>query len=377
MKSEHALAQLEVMRQRLLFFARSTVSRSPLYSALSTRVAEDDEILELLTAADGKDADAPLFFAAAQYLLRSAPRHRLAEYYPTLGGEKTADEKTWPAFRDFVTARSDAMLDLMRTRYVQTNEVRRAAVLHPAIASICALIGEPVALVEVGCSAGLLLAMENFRIRYRFEDGRVAIVQPEAPIRIDCPVTGVGFAPSTRPLSLAERIGLDRAPIDPSVDDPTWLESCVWADQPDRLALLRRALAVPPRVPVTFVQGDAIGGIRAALSRLPATRPVIVVTSWMVLYLADHQRTEFVAELGNLAAGRPLWWIDNGPYEDLVRVLPSGSDRGDADLAYAETGHGTLAIIDWNAGTPHPTVLATSEPHGASMRWLGRNGNEH
>ena len=57
--------------------------------------------------------------------------------------------------------------DLCATRMTQTNEAARAAVLRPAFGRAAELIGDkPMALVEIGTSAGLLLVPDRYRYRY-------------------------------------------------------------------------------------------------------------------------------------------------------------------------------------------------------------------
>ncbi|MEJ7585876.1 MAG: DUF2332 family protein [Acidimicrobiales bacterium] len=67
---------------------------------------------------------------------------------------------------------------------------------------------------------------------------------------------------------IAERVGLDRTPIDVTDDESVrWLEACVFPDRLDRLHRLQAAVALvrpdPPRVEA----GDAV----ADLARVAAT----------------------------------------------------------------------------------------------------------
>ncbi|MEV5837146.1 DUF2332 family protein [Nocardia sp. NPDC052112] len=78
------MIELECAKQRLRHFAETVLTRSPLCAVLSARAADDDEVAGLLTVGRDEDADAPLLFAAANYLLATMPQHRLARYYPNL-----------------------------------------------------------------------------------------------------------------------------------------------------------------------------------------------------------------------------------------------------------------------------------------------------
>ncbi|MEU4711176.1 DUF2332 domain-containing protein [Nocardia salmonicida] len=361
---------IQLAHERLRFFAESTTSRAPLYSLLSAFAADDPMMLGIVAAGDGRDADAPLLFAAVQHQLRRERGHHLASYYRTLGGFREPDKGAWHAFRDFVSERIEPTRRLLADRYVQANEVQRMGAIYPVLAAVCRSVSEPIALVELGCSAGLLLSPDRYRIRYRFSDGRAEVVQPSAPIGIDCVVDGNGFdVPRTR-VDLAERIGLDRRPAGSLPEDLEWLESCIWSDHPDRLTLLRSALK--SRVPeVEFVTGDVVADLHRVMQRVPNGRPIVVMTSWLLLYLSECARRSLCVQLTEIAAKRRLWWIDTGPYEELLPMLGAiEGQTSQADLTYRATGYGVVTAIEWEAGEPSPTPIAVTEPHGGSMRWL-------
>src|ERR1044072_9322544 len=155
-----AAATLEEIRQRLRWFAdEHAATISPLYSHLAGHAADDDEIAGLLTAADSLAAHPTLLLAAVQRVLQAEPFHELTHYYPSLGGPYGPDGGTWPSFRTFVLERAGRVRDLIATRITQTNEVRRAALLYPAVTMAATQAGKPVGLLEVGASAGLLLGL--------------------------------------------------------------------------------------------------------------------------------------------------------------------------------------------------------------------------
>ena len=69
----------------------------------------------------------------------------------------------------------------MRTRSIQTNEVGRSAALLPALAVVRAgalAVGDdrPLALVELGPSAGLNLLLDRYAVTYRRDGAVVATV---------------------------------------------------------------------------------------------------------------------------------------------------------------------------------------------------------
>ena len=108
--------------------------RSPRYEALALGVAGDADLLALL---DGLPAP-----KRKPNLLLASVRH--------VGGAIPSD---WHAFRETATTRWTEVRAAMLARSTQTNEPGRCATLLPLLAAL----PQPLALIEVGASAGLCL----------------------------------------------------------------------------------------------------------------------------------------------------------------------------------------------------------------------------
>lgn len=355
-------------KQRLRRFSIDCANTSPLYSWLSARAADDDRVARLLTAGNPESSVAPLLFAATQYLLSKHSDHPLAAYYPNLGGNAATTEQTWQAFRSFALGNSADIREVIGNRSIQTNELGRAALLYPALARASAASGDPIALIELGCSAGLLLAFDKHPIKYNLPDGTTRAVGPDTGgIQLHCRVHKHPLPPVDAPV-VAERIGIDRDPIDGA--DPEqrrWLESCVWADQPRRLARLRDALDQISTTPHTILRGDAVDTVGAAVQLIPARRTVVVVTTWSMLYLQLDRRHELLSEFSKISKHRPLLWIDNGPYEDGPALI----DPSHVDLVFSRTRQPTLASVTWSGGKARMRILARTDSFGRHLTWLG------
>ncbi len=365
-------SSLDTVRERLRRFAEyEAAEHSPLYSHLAAKAATDDDVAVLLTSASGNDAHPTLLFAAAHRLLQSDPVHPLTRYYPSLGGLDGPDERTWALFRGFVLERAEAMRELVATRFTQTNEVRRAAVLYPAVASVAKRVRGAVGLLEVGCSAGLLLGMDTFSYRYLREGGEQVTAGPaKAAVGLHCALSveeGAVFPALPRKVTVKARVGLDRSPVDASDEEElAWLEACVWADQPDRIRLLRTAAAAQRRIRPEFVAGDAVDDLAGAVERVPDELPLVVFTSHALPYLPATRRDDFVAALRDLSARRALWWVAMENYEAGLRHVLPGHD----ELSYARTGRTTLGVVSFEDGRANAEIKAVAVPHGQRMTWL-------
>jgi hypothetical protein len=367
-------ATLEEIRGRLRWFADDHAAAiSPLYSHLAGHAAEDDEIAGLLTAADAAAMDPTLLLAAVHRVLQSEPFHELTNYYPSLGGSYGPDAGTWPLFRTFVLERADRVRELIATRVTQTNEVRRAALLYPAVALAAKQAGKAVGVLEVGTSAGLLLGLDTYAYRYQTQQaGQLAAGPSRSPVGLHCALAlapGAALPPIPKRLVTTAKLGLDTHPVDLADEDEyAWLEACIWPDQPERLRLFGAAAAAQRRSPPELVTGDGVVDLPEAAARIPADVPLVVLTSNFLWLLDEDRRRAFVTALAGLAASRPLWWVSHDGYDaGLSHVLPG---RDDLRRREGEQTFGVLGLVRWSDGRPAATALARTAWHGERMEWL-------
>jgi hypothetical protein len=108
-------------------FAEHECDSSPLYRRLSLGIAEDPDLLAL--AAQAQNTPVPnLLLAAVHFLLLSGVTHPLANFF-----FNTSDRDPYPPFQDFCLQHRRQIEEIIRARLVQTNEVRRCALLLRAL----------------------------------------------------------------------------------------------------------------------------------------------------------------------------------------------------------------------------------------------------
>lgn len=241
-----------------------------IYAALCREIRHDGELLAMAAHAPTLQPPPNLLFGAVHYLLLGGEQHELREWYPTLtDGEARDPETIFPAFRDFCLAHRKRIEGLIETRLTQTNVVQRCSGLLPAFAEVYRAGGNmPLALVEIGVSAGLNLQWDRFHYRY---DDVCAWGDPASSVRIECELRGDVPLPSPpREIPVVWRRGIDIHPIDISDPDAVrWLRALVWPDHAGRQERLSAAidLALSLRPPV--LAGDAA----LLLPRLMAEAP--------------------------------------------------------------------------------------------------------
>lgn len=247
-------------------------------------------------------------------------------------------------FRSFVFEHSERLVELLRTKTTQTNEVGRCAALLPAL---CAIDG-PVSLVEVGTSAGLQLLMD----RYAYDYGSAGSVG-ESSLVLRAEARGGVPVPDRLP-EVVFRKGIDIAPVDVrDAEQVRWLEACVWADNEDRLTTLRAAIEIARADPPEIVQGDLVDEIERVLDealrgRRPwcSTRPSWCI--WMTI--------------GETSSPRSWRSVTSCGYRT--------KRRGSSDPCAGATGRRRRAEICFYLGRNGSDLLAYSDAHGRWVEWL-------
>jgi hypothetical protein len=293
---------------------------SPAYERLAEAVARDEEILRLLAGLPAAKQQPNLLFAVVRLL----------------GGPVD----TAGAFREFVTGNWARIAPEMLARATQTNEAGRCAALLPVLAAL----PQPLALIDVGASAGLCLYPDKYSYRYGSH-----VIGSAAPV-LDCDASGL-TPPASRPV-VAWRAGLDRNPLD--VTDPgdvAWLEALIWPEHAHRRERLRAAIAIAAADPARLVRGDGLAALPGLAAQAPAGATLVVYHSSVLYQVPPPER----ARLIELIRGLPGHWISI--------EAPHVVDLGDLPAPPDDALHNVLALD----GTP----LAWVRGHGQALTWFG------
>jgi hypothetical protein len=292
-----------------------------------------------------------LLLAAVHSIVLAEPDLELAAWYPSVTAEP-CDGDPYPAFAALCRSRRHEIEHLLSTRHTQTNEVARCALFVPTLAAIEREMG-PIALVDVGTSAGLNLLLDRYR--YVYEPG--GTVGAPSTVELTCEVRGDPPIPADLP-TIEQRRGLDRCPVDArDAAQSRWLEACVWPDQTDRFERLRAALALAREIVPEVHTGDALTAT-APLVASASAHPVVTNT-WVLNYLSGPERRAYVEALDACGRERDLSWVFvESPV--LVPELPGAEGR---DTASA------LVLVRWRDGRRTVDHLARCHPHGYWMQW--------
>lgn len=358
------------------------VSNSPLYAALCPLLAEDPTAIALYADVPGTQRRPNLLLAALHYSVLRDQTHGFAEWFKTVGGTKEAnDPELKTALSSFIAQRFGELKKLVVGGATQTNEVGRSALILPALAVLGEEQAKPVAIVEIGTSAGLNLRPDAYALNYRNADGTTTTVGPKnSTVQIETDTSqSVELLPyaALASLQLGSRIGVDLNPLDITDEfQARWLCALIWPDDTARFHRLRAAVDHAAANPIPIVQGDAVETVGAYISSVPVNEYPVVVTTWVLTYLTEPQRRAFAATLDAAAQTRDFAWIAMEhpayarglPWPEQVTAL-WGSESLDP-VAQTITKSGTpLVVHRYKGGIRSSEWIASVHAHGHWINW--------
>ncbi|WP_141013988.1 DUF2332 domain-containing protein [Nocardioides sambongensis] len=314
---------------------------SPTFTSWARAVTEDPELLAWIATLPGLKQQPNLVFAAARW-------HGVAAPGPYQG------------LRAALLGDDGSIRRTILTRATQTNEVGRLATLLPAMTAATGPFdrAHPIALVEVGASAGLCLYPDHWGYAWQRADSDDVLLGPEP--RLPCRVTGPAPLPH-QPPSISLRAGIDLNPLDVTdADAMDWLTTLVWPEQDERRERLRHAVGLAAADPPHLVVGDLLTELPALVERAASYGTVVVFHSAVIAYLPPDDRLRFDTMMRDLVAAGRCHWISN----EGKRVLPSVTATGPAT---PDQGQAFVLGVDGR-------MVARTHGHGRTLDWTARPG---
>ncbi|MET0304311.1 MAG: DUF2332 domain-containing protein [Microbacteriaceae bacterium] len=258
--------------------------RSALYEEWATGVATDAGVSGILARIPETHRQPPLVFAVTRLL--GAPETGFAE---------------WAAWLD---DHADAVVDEASRRSIQTNEPLRCAALLPALSTIRG----PLAMLEIGASAGLCLYPDRYSYRY---DGGPDLdpSDGESTVVLRSALRG---RPRIALPDIVWRAGIDLEPLDAADPaDRRFLSTLVWPGETGRAERIGAALDIVAADPPLLVRGDGSDPdtVRAAAALAPEGATLVVTTPGVLPHIPRAGRERLIAAVRELDAV----WISIDP----------------------------------------------------------------
>lgn len=343
---------MEDLSEAFTWYADWAEGISPLYERLTRETAEDQTLCDIASEAPSDQPPPQLFLAAVHALLLRGSEHRLAAFYPTCSDDPVdpATRDPFPAFREFCLANEARIREIVSSRRVQTNAVGRSAILFPAFQHVVTAGAQPpLALVEIGASAGLNLYWDRFQYKY---EGYGAYGNLDSPIQIESGVQGDIDPPLSHTIpDVGYRVGVDLDTLDVTDSaDIHWLRALVIPDQQWRHQRLEAAIKLVQDDPPRLREGDAVDVLPELLPKVPDNLELCVFSTHILYQLNEEQ----LKNLGNIlikhSQERPIHWLSNDPH--------------------AESNHMTYRYAALHKGVEEERQIAEHDSYGKWIRWL-------
>jgi hypothetical protein len=347
--------QLELLSRRFKTFAESECrNSSPLYEHLSQCIAADEEILALASHCRKGQPVPNLFLGAVHFLLLQGLSDPLTGFYPSLSSHASDPTAAYPAFRKFCLSHQTQIKEIVAARLVQTNEIRRCSYLLPAFSLVAALAHDrPLALLEIGTSAGLNLMWDAYGYRYKYARDIVEAGKKDSTVQIECQVRNDKRLnlPLSFP-SVQSRNGIDLNIIDLKDDtDSLWLRALIWPEHEERVKILHNAGPIVQQAPLHLLSGDAVQLLPEVVDGIPLEAALVVSHTHTINQFSPQARESLTSTLKHI-----------GNKRDVFRVA---NDMGGGGSDYY-----ALKLIQYTSGQQTEWHLANVDGHGSWMEWL-------
>ena len=316
---------------------------SPTYELLSEAVAGDPILLGLARRCRTGQPIPNLLFAAVKRVVAAFPGSELAGYYRAVEAGNGPGAGLGRAFAQFAQDHWNRILRLLETRMGQTNEVGRCAYLMPGFALVAAENpGRPLALIDMGASAGLNLNWDKYG--YRYSTGHEFGPSDSPALIRSAARKGLPELPPAFP-TVRFRVGLDLAPVDLSDDEEyRWMQALIWPEHRDRTALLSAARDVWLQSPPTVLQGNAVDLLADTLRSVPEDSTPCVFHCHTLNQFPAESRERFKSILKEASMHRAVYHMPaEGQGVWLLRIV-----AGSATTLYSARRQVHGQWIEWD-----------------------------
>jgi len=326
-------------------FIKEVKNNSTLYEELSRRIQNDEYILALCENVRPGQPVPNMLFASVQYLLLSGAQHNLKEYYPSIVSNAKEPDDAFPEFKDFCKSYEKEIIELLKSRLVQTNEVRRCTYLYPVFCEIYKQVKRPLALIEIGPSLGLNLLWDQYA--YNFGTGEIfgnkeSKLVLSTEMRSELPELLLTSPP------VAERIGIDLNVVDLERDE-LWMRALIWPENVERVSLFEKAVDILRTRKIKFIQGDGSQIIEKIVETISNESVVCIFHTFVANQMPEESKLTLEKKFKEIGQTRDVFHIYNNMWDHYLHID---------------------SVID---GELNCRTVAKTNPHGKWMIWKVRS----
>jgi hypothetical protein len=327
-----------------LFAERECRGSSDLYEHLAVNIAEDKEILGMCRYAREGQPVPNMLLGAVHYLLLKGYEHPLKQFYSSIVKEPEHYMGAFVPFQDFCMEYKEEVIHLLQTKLVQTNEVRRCAYLFPAFSYVYEKINKPLALIEIGTSAGLQLMWDQYS--YSYGSGEI-YGNRTSTVQITSEIKGDQFPILSNPVPpVSHRIGLDLHINNLSdKEDYHWLKALIWPEHIDRRELFEKAAEYVKSSSIKMIEGNGIEILPRMAKEIPEESVLCVFHTHVANQIPLEGKKKLLEEIQRI-----------GEKREIAHIYNNMQDR-------------ELHLDYFIGGEEHRNTIGQTEGHGRWFEW--------
>ncbi|MFJ7738687.1 DUF2332 domain-containing protein [Lysinibacillus sp. NPDC097287] len=321
---------------------------SVLYEHFALEISKDNELLDLCTNARKGQPVPNLLFGAVHFLLLKGSEHILKEFYPSLVSNPKPPSESYEYFKDFCLLNIKEIIQILQTKLVQTNEVRRCAYLYPVFSFIYEKTKKPLALIEIGTSAGLQLLWDKYSYTINNKD-LVGNLDSTLQISTVCIGDELPFLKPTSP-PVSTRIGIDLNIVDlTNEEELLWLKALIWPEHKERLILLEQAANYVIDASIQFVEGDGVALLNTFVDKIAMDQTICIYHTHVANQMPIETRKSLLDIIESI-----------GKNKDVFHIYNNIQDK-------------YLHLDYYINGLEHTQTIAETDGHGRWFKWLVKN----
>lgn len=332
---------MDLSNRFMAFAEKECRGSSALYEHLSRKIAGDAELLELSSHARKGQPVPNLLLGAVHYLLLKGVDHPLRGFYSSIEQTPRPAEASFPHFKHFCLEHRIQIIELLETKLVQTNEVRRCAYLFPLFNYIHELAGQPLAIIEIGTSAGFQLLWDHYS--YTYGDG-IMYGSEHSEVKIHAAVKGDALPDFNKPMvPVSARYGLDLHVNDVTkAEDSLWMKALIWPEHHDRRDLFEGAVRCMKanREKISFIEGDGVGLLPEVKGTIPEGSAIVVFHTHVANQMPPETKLQLLKNIEEIAKTRDVFHLYNNMDDGNLHLDSFIGGQKRHHLAAITDGHG-------------------------------------
>ncbi len=321
-----------------MFAENECKNSSSLYESLSMNIKDDRELLAIAAESPPGQPVPNMLLGAVHYLLLKGKKHELREFYPSLSNTVRDPGHAYAPFKDFCKTYQNEIIGLLKTKRVQTNEVRRTSYLYLCFCHVYQKAQQPLTLIEIGTSSGLQLLFDNYS--YSYGDGQV-YGDRDSSVRIHSEIRGESqpiLLPESPPV--AERIGVDLYVNDLSdEEDYLWMRALIWPEHKERVELFKKAAQLLKNDPPQLIEGDGVRLLDKLALYAPEDTALCIFHTHVANQMPEDTKYDLINKVTELAQTRDVYHIYNNMWDRDLHLDCYINGKLQSQVAAKTDGH--------------------------------------